>query len=253
MPTPPSRASSPRSPRTALAAAADATLGRAADGVPPDEPLGAAAVEVQATAAAAADEGTFDSALNGWGERAAREQLRWQLAACRAALDGAAQLGEAQAALSRELQQGLEQLEQRLQPARDLTELMTLQASLAQWDLDSALRWSNRLLELGTDQWLHLAQEAGNGMVRLNSACWASMLNFMRLPAHAGGNAELMEAEVEHVLSPMAASPLVWPAQEATRQAAQLAASTWNDWLAWTGRFADASRSVMSGTGPQTH
>jgi hypothetical protein len=89
-------------------------------------------------------------------------------------------------------------------------------------------------------------------VVRLQSAYWESALNFFRLQTQLGGSSEMIEAEVEHVLSPMAASPLVWPAQEATRQAAQMAANTWNDWLNWSGHFADAGRTLFNG-GTQQH
>jgi hypothetical protein len=63
----------------------------------------------------------------------------------------------------------------------------------------------------------------------------------------------MIQAELEHVLSPMAASPLVWPAQEATRQAAQMAASTWNDMLSWSGQFTDAGRTLLGGAAPQAY
>jgi hypothetical protein len=247
------RTTSPRSPRATLAAAADATLGKP-QGQALDSASGVPAIELSASAneARAAGDATLDEVINGWGERTAREQLRWQLAAVNAALRGAQQLGEAQAELSRQVMQGLEQVDHQLADARNLSDLATVQASLARADFDALLRLGTRLTELGTDQWLQLAQATGNGLVRLQSAYWESALNFLRLQTHLGGSSEMIEAEVEHVLSPMAASPLVWPAQEATRQAAQMAANTWNDWLNWSGHFADAGRTLFNG-GTQQH
>jgi hypothetical protein len=251
--TSPQRATSHRSPRTSLAAAdADAALDAArapashiAVGVPVLE-RPASANEPHASA-----EPTLDEVINGWGESTAREQVRWQLSALNAALRGVEQLGEAQAELSRQFQSRLVELEGQLGEARNLSDLATLQASVARTDFDAVARFCHHLVERGTDQWLHLCQESGNGLVRLQSAYWESALNWFRLQTYFGGDSEMIQAEFEHVLSPMAASPLVWPAQEATRQAAQLAANGWNDWLNWSGHFADAGRTLFGTTAQQ--
>jgi hypothetical protein len=50
-----------------------------------------------------------------------------------------------------------------------------------------------------------------------------------------------VEAEVDHVVNPLAASPFALPAQEAMRQAMALGTAAWNDWLTWQGRVAGAS------------
>ena len=247
MSTSPQRATSPRNPRAPLSAS-DATPDKTR-GPAINTPLRAPDIELSASAneAHAAGDATLDEVINGSGERTVREQLRWHLAAINATLDGAQHLGEAQAELSRQVMQGLQQLERQLGDARNLSDLATVQASLARADVEALLRFATRLTELGTQQWLQLAQATGNGLVRLQSAYWESALSFFRLQSNLGGSSEMIEAEVEHVLSPMAASPLVWPAQEATRQAAQMAANTWNDWLSWSGHFADAGRTLFNG------
>ena len=247
MSTSPQRATSPRSPRAPLAAAADATLEHA-HGAAINTSLGAPAIEVSASAneAHAAGDTTLDEVINGWGERMGREQLRWHLAAINAMLSGTQHLGEAQAELSRQVIQGLQQLDGQLGEARNLSDLARVQASLARADFDALLRFATRLTELGTDQWLQVAQATGNGLLRLQSAYWESALSFFKLQTALGGSSEMIEAEVEHVLSPMAASPLMWPAQEAGRQVAQMAANGWNDWLNWSGHFADAGRTLFN-------
>ncbi|WP_028997496.1 phasin family protein [Azohydromonas australica] len=240
MSTSPQRATSPRSPRTPLAAATEATLEHS-HGAAINTPLGASANEARASS-----EATLDEVINGWGERVGREQLRWHLAAINAMLSGTQHLGEAQAELSRQVMQGLQQLDGELGEARNLSDLASVQASLARADFDALLRFATRLTELGTDQWLQVAQATGNGLLRLQSAYWESALNFFKLQAALGGSSEMIEAEVEHVLSPMAASPLMWPAQEAGRQVAQMAANGWNDWLSWSGHVADAGRTLFN-------
>lgn len=256
MSTSPQRSPSQRSPRSALAQAADATIrqpsaAHATLGVPALE-RPASANEPRAAGAAT----TLDEVINGWGESTMREQLRWHFSTLNAALRGAQQLGQAQAELSTQIQQRLALLEDQLGDARNLSDLATVQAGLAHADFDAVMRFCHRLTELSTNQWLQIWQSTGNGMVRLQSACWESALNWCRLQTYFGGDSDMFQAEVEHVLSPMAASPLVWPAQEATRQAAQMASqmasSTWNDWLNWSGHFADAGRSLFNG-GQQPH
>ncbi|WP_157264603.1 hypothetical protein [Azohydromonas aeria] len=254
MPNSPQRASSPRTPRSTLSAAADAALDK---GRAPalDTPLGAPAIELAASAnEPRADAGvTLDEVLNGWSESTMREQLRWQMSALAAALRGTQQLGQAQDELSQQVIQNLERLDVELRDARNLGDLASVGSSLAKIDFNGLMRLATRLTQLGADQWLKLAQETGNGLVRLQSAYWESALSFFRLQTSLGGSSEMIQAEVEHVLSPMAASPLMWPAQEATRQAAQMAASGWNDWLNWSGHFADAGFTMFNGNPSQKH
>jgi hypothetical protein len=244
--TSPQRAPSQRSARSAPANAADAAFqqaraAHAALGVPVlDRPA-------SANEPRAGSETTLDEVINGWGESTMREQLRWHFSAVNAALRGAQQLGQAQAELSQQIQQRLEQLEGQLGDARNLSDLATVQAGLTHADFDAVMRFWHRLTEQSTDQWLQLWQAASNGLARLHSAYWESALSWCRLQTYFGGDSDMFQAEVEHLLSPMVASPLVWPAQEASRQAAQMASNSWNDWLSWSGHFADAGRSLFNG------
>lgn len=256
MSTSPQRSPSQRSSRSALAQAADATIRQARA---PHATLGVPALDRPASANephAAGAANTLDEVINGWGESTMREQLRWHFSTLNAALSGAQQLGQAQAELSGQIQQRLAQLEGQLRDARNLSDLATVQAGLAHADFDTAMRFCHRLAELGTNQLLQVWQATGNGLVRMQSACWESALNWCRLQTYFGGDSDMFQAEVEHVLSPMAASPLVWPAQEAARQATQMASqmanNTWSDWLNWSGHFANAGRTFLNG-GQQPH
>lgn len=241
--TSPQRASSSRSARTPVAAAAARHGGEGAG----MQPLGAPAIELAAGRPAAASNEPAALPSEGWGERAAREQLRWQLASAQAAVRSLHQLGAAQIELGRQLQESLDGIAARLQQARGLDEITAVQASLAQADAEGVLRHASRLAQLQAEALMQLLQEASSGFGRLHGACWAGLLNWLRVQTQTGGSSEMIEAEVEHVLSPMAASPLLWPAQEATRQAAQMAANNWNDWLAWNGQLANAGRTLLDG------
>jgi len=92
-------------------------------------------------------------------------------------------------------------------------------------------------LQLAFDFW----KEGAAGWVELNGAAWKAAGQWFGGLGPDGAALERVEAEVDHVVNPLAASPFVWPAQEATRQAMTLATSAWNDWLTWQARAAGAS------------
>ena len=88
-------------------------------------------------------------------------------------------------------------------------------------------------------------REGAAGWMQFNEAAWKAAAQWFGGLSKDSEGLQRIEAEVDHVMSPVAASPFVWPAQEAARQAMTLATATWNDWLDWQGRASDAS----SGTG----
>jgi len=88
-------------------------------------------------------------------------------------------------------------------------------------------------------------KEGAAGWMQFNEAAWKAAAQWFGGLSKDSEGLQRIEAEVDHVMSPVAASPFVWPAQEAARQAMTLATATWNDWLDWQGRASDAS----SGTG----
>lgn len=82
---------------------------------------------------------------------------------------------------------------------------------------------------------------ASDEWFRLHAAAWNAAAEWVGAMEEGSGDPERVEAEVEHVVNPLAASPLVWPMQEASRQAMTFASSAWNDWLSWTQRVADTT------------
>jgi hypothetical protein len=91
---------------------------------------------------------------------------------------------------------------------------------------------------------------AAIGLLQLQGAASSTAMQWLALQGRFPVTAEAfeaLEAEVEHVTNPLVASPLVWPAQEATRQAMTLATSAWNDWLSWSSHWAEASRAAAGG------
>lgn len=235
--------------RTPLAAAATAAL----QSTTPDtdastsanEPLASPAVELAATQ----DNGdrlTFDGVLNDWAEQLSREQLNCALALGTSLLHSTEKLAEVQVEFSRQAQQGFAQMKRQLQDAHGLADLGAVQTGLLQADWEAFSRSSLRLAELGAASLAQIWQEGSNGQTRMGCALWKSAMDWMRLQSTLPAHADILEAEVEHVLSPVTASPLVWPAQEAARQAALMAANGWNGWLLWSGHAANAGRDFFS-------
>jgi len=91
-------------------------------------------------------------------------------------------------------------------------------------------------------------KDGAAGWMQFNEAAWKAAAQWFGGLSKDSAGLQRIEAEVDHVMSPVAASPFVWPAQEAARQAMSLATATWNDWLAWQGRAGDSS-SGSSGNG----
>jgi hypothetical protein len=153
-------------------------------------------------------------------------------------LRNALELREAQVEAARSAQKAHAQAAENLKRANGITELAAVQLELARADAQGAMQYWAKLGELTTKGAMDLWSESASGYAKLQNAAWSALLQFSRVQASLPVSAEVLEAEVEHVTNPVTSSPLVWPAQEATRQAMSLAASTWNDWLSWTGQVA---------------
>jgi hypothetical protein len=115
---------------------------------------------------------------------------------------------------------------------------------LASMSLDASTAYV-RGVQMAFEFWKQGAQ----GWVQFNEAAWKAAGQWMGALPNDSAGLERMEAEVEHVVSPVAASPFIFPAQEATRQAMSLATAAWNDWLSWQGRASGASSGNGSGAG----
>jgi hypothetical protein len=183
-------------------------------------------------AAAPAEDTTLDGVIDGYSETTAREQLAWEIATCTAWLRGAQAVRETQLAASRRAQEAHESAARQLQRAQSPSDIAAVQLSLARSNAEGALMLAAELGRVAASNAVELWNESATGLARLHSAAWTSAVQWGRIQARMPQD-EAIEAEVDHVTSPIAASPLVWPAQEATRQAMTLAASTWNDLLSW--------------------
>ena len=111
---------------------------------------------------------------------------------------------------------------------------------LATTSLDASTAYV-RGLQMAFDFW----KEGAAGWVQLNEAAWKAAGQWFGGLSGDPAGLQRLEAEVDHVANPVTASPLVWPAQEATRQAMTLATVAWNDWLTWQQR---AAASVSNGS-----
>lgn len=203
------------------------------------------ASEVRSAAADARANGNpIDIALDDWSENSAKEQVAWEISAATALLRSVQALREAQLEAARHAQQALEQAAAQLKKAHGIGEVAAVQVELARADAEGAMQLLGKVGELTTKSALEMWNESAAGYARLQNAAWSSLLQFSKAQAALPGSAEVLEAEVEHITNPVTSSPLVWPAQEATRQAMTLAASTWNDWLSWTGQVAGTERAA---------
>jgi hypothetical protein len=180
----------------------------------------------------------IDAMLDDWSQSAAKEQIAWEISASNAVLRNAQALREAQLDATMRAQQAHEQCALQLEEANSINDLAVVQMSLAQAEAQSVFEYWAKLNESTTRGMLEACAEAANGCVRWQNAAWSAWLRLSQLRALLPRNAEELEAEVEHVTNPVTASPLVWPALEATRQAMTLATNSWNDWLSWTGEIA---------------
>jgi len=173
----------------------------------------------------------IDSTLDAWSSQAARESLSWQIDTCRALLRGAKAVREAQVQAAERAEASYLKAAEQLLSARSVADIGSLQLELLRANAEESLQHLTHLGELATRGWAETLQQAAEGWTRLGAAAWEGALQWSRWQASLPASADLVEAEMEHVTNPIAASPMVWPAQEATRQAMSLAAQTWNDWL----------------------
>jgi hypothetical protein len=196
---------------------------------------------------AVAEDESLDGTLDRWSETAARELAAWGLGTSAAFLRGVQALQEAQLDAAREACRLHEQAAAQLGTARSASDLAQLQMTLAQSDGQVALQALSRMGEAASRQAFDGWKDGAAGWAQLHGAAWMAATRWFGGLAQQPTDPELIEAEVEHVVSPFTASPFVWPAQEAARQAMTLAGSAWNDWLSWSGRWAEAGQGAARG------
>jgi len=205
-----------------------------------------AASHKQEANAPASDE-TLDTVLRDCSQAATKEQLGWEIATGSALLRCGQQLRQAQLEASRTAQQAYEDAASSLKKAHDIGELTNIHASLARSDFEGALRLWVRMSELATQSAVEVWNESASGAARLQNAAWSGALQWFAHQTSVGKRSDVLEAEVEHVTNTVAATPLVWPSQEATRQAMTFATSAWNDLLNWQGSVAQAAQAAGNG------
>jgi len=188
---------------------------------------------------------TLEGAFDAWSNSVGKEYLAWQIGACTAMLRGAQALRTTQLEAAQRAEAAHQRAGQALLSVTSLGDLASIQLELARADADGATQYWAEVNSLVTRNLLEAMSELANGLTRMSSAAWISAAEWMKVQSALPQSADVLEAEVEHVTSPLAASPLIWPAQEATRQAMTLASSAWNDWISWSGHLADAGRSLV--------
>lgn len=203
-----------------------ATPPRAAAASTASPPDGATDGSIEGSPDASMD-AVLDEASQGW----AREQLAWEIGAKAVLLRGAESLREVQRDAAHETRQAHDEALARLSSARGLAELAAVQLELARAEVEGTTRYWQRVGALGTASALEWWSESAGALTRLHGAAWSSALQWMQLQSQWPLAPEAIEAEVDHVTNPLVASPWVWPAQDAARQAVTLAAASWGDWL----------------------
>jgi hypothetical protein len=191
------------------------------------------------TAAEAADP-TIDAAMEQWTDQATQDLAAWGLGASTAFMRSLQALQEVQLDAARETFKLQEQAVSQLASAHGATDVAQLQLALAQGGGQVAMQSMARIGEVATRQAFDAWKEVADGWGRFQGAAWTAAAQWLGGVSRQAPDPELIEAEVEHVVSPLAASPFVWPVQEASRQAMTLASSAWNDWLTMSNRLAES-------------
>jgi hypothetical protein len=173
----------------------------------------------------------IDSALDAWSASTAREQLAWQINLCRAMLRSAKAVRQVQVEAAEHAEQAQMRAADQLLSARGVSEFAELQFALWRTNAEEATQYWSRLGETAVRSAAEALQESAAGWMRVSEAAWEGLSQWSRWQASVPQTAEVVEAEVEHVANPLNASPWVWPAQEAARQAFDVAAGAWRDWL----------------------
>ncbi len=196
-----------------------------------------------APAAEETEKPTIDTTLDAWSAQATRDQLAWEISACTAWLRGAKALREAQMQSAEQTEAAYLKAAEQLMSARGIDEFANIQFELLRQDAEQAMQYWQRMSEVLTRSLAEVYQEATAGWTRASESAMNGFNQWGKFQASLPQTADMVEAEVEHVANPLAASPMMWPMQEASRQAFDVASRTWNEWLQWGNRLpAAASR-----------
>jgi hypothetical protein len=179
---------------------------------------------------------SLDDAVERWQLGLAKEGLHDELTASNALLRGAQALREMQISAARSTQRAHAKAAEQLAAARSVSELSRVAMQLAQTDTEAALRywtdWAGIAVRTGLDSWNDALGMFARAQALTQEAAqrWSD--------AAAAAKPETLQAQVEHVTTPLTASPLVWPAQEALREMVSLGSRPW--W--WAASAPEAGR-----------
>lgn len=172
---------------------------------------------------------TFDDVIERFSIEVAREGISDELGASAAVLRGSIALREMQADAARRTQAMHEKAVEQLQSARSVAELASVGMMLTQGNAEAVVRYWTDYAGIATRTALESWNEAIGALARTQQIVQAAGRQW--LDAAAAVRPDVVEAQVEHVTTPVTSSPLVWPTQEAVREAISAGTRSWNEWL----------------------
>jgi hypothetical protein len=174
---------------------------------------------------------TFESVFERWSFGVAKEGLAEELGTTGALLRGAVALREMQIAAARRTQEMHELAGKRLASARSLTDVTSIGLMVTQADAEAVVRYWTDMAGIVTKSGIESWNEALASWTRLQGTAASFGQHWLETAASASMRPEMLEAEVQHVTTPVTSSPFVWPAQEAVREAMTLGARNWSEWI----------------------
>lgn len=222
------------------------------------------ASETAATAAAEAMPSLVSQAVNApttalhnaWAAwlQLAKAELAAEVNAAQSLLKGAQALREAQLEANHRAQATHEQVAGQIDSTGNLNDVVGLHLALVREDMQGAVNYWTRLSEVTTSATLESFTRGTEALSRLQSSFWGSAMQWSHLAqTDAPGAAEEIEASVDHVVNPLIASPMLWPTQEAAREAMTLANTAWKDWFAWSSGLASRDEAEGGRTSRSVH
>lgn len=211
----------------------------AAQITPPLQETATAASESAATALQTATDG-----MAAW----SKAQLSLQIDTALAVLRSAQTLREAQLKASQQSQASHEQAARELESLDSFNDIARLQLLLARDNWQGAVSYWAQLGEFANGAAMQGWARTAEGLSKLTASLMSANLQWSQVRPLEAPVAEELEASVDHLVSPVIASPMLWPAQEAAREAMTFATSALNDWFAWSSRLGNGGSARESGT-----
>jgi hypothetical protein len=172
---------------------------------------------------------TFDNVLERW--RHGYVKAGGELGASNAMLRSAAALQRLQLEAVERARKAHEQAQGRLARAHGVAEMTSVGLQLAQTNAEDALHYWSRAAEIV----LHGSVEAWSDALALAARAQGLGDETGRHWLDAAAEqrpAEALELQLNQLVTPAAALPMLWPAQESVREALTLGTRAWHDWLA---------------------